>query len=91
MTAETLATVLKLADEGARVEAMCATSGLCMSRVYGILREYRPNRPRQSRRPTSSVPAKVRALAAIGTPPKRIAHVLQVSASYVYQILGSPR
>jgi len=82
-----LATVLRLADAGATVQAMCSQSGLKTGRVYAILRQHRPERPRQARRRTSDVPDKVRALHATGAKPSRIAFVLDVTPAYVYAIL----
>jgi hypothetical protein len=84
---------LTLADGGADVPALREASGLQTSRVYGLLREHRPDRKRKARRPTSRIPDMVRALAALPKPPSapRIAELAGVTPAYVYQILGSRR
>jgi hypothetical protein len=84
----TLDQFLALADGGADADELRTRSGLEKSRVYGLLREHRPNRQRKARRQTSRVPEAVRALSALPTEPQRIAYLLGVTPSYVYQILG---
>jgi len=84
---DTLATILRIADAGGTVEAMCAASGYKPTRVYAILREQRPDRPRQRRRRTSGIPDKVRGLTAQGIQPARVAFLLGISSAYVYMIL----
>jgi hypothetical protein len=85
-----LQTFLDMVDRGERLDALKAATGLRESRVYGLIRKYRPDRPRQSRRPTSDKPAAVRGLAAEphNIPPTRIAFLLGVTPAYVYKILG---
>ena len=86
-----LPTFLRLVDEGATVDALKAATGLQESRVYGLLRKHRPDRPRQKRRETSDKPRIVRGLA--GEPyrikPQRIAFLLDIAPAYVYKILGN--
>lgn len=84
----TIATVLRIADEGGTVDAMCEVSGLKSSRVYAVLRKHRPDRPRQPRRRVSRVPDKVRGLTAAGIAAPRVAFLLGITPAYVYAILG---
>lgn len=86
--ADPLPTILQLADAGTSVADIAAAVDLTPGRVYGILRTERPDRTRSPRTRTSKVPNKVRALAAKGTKPARIAFVLGCSRAYVYRILG---
>ena len=79
--------VLDHADAGASIQQICAASGLHPSRVYALLREHRPDRPRQTRKRNSVVPQQIVALRAIGTKPARIARLLSVTPQYVYKVL----
>jgi len=79
---------LALADAGATVPQLCAASGLKPTRVYALLREHRPGRPRKPRRRTSDVPMKIRGLVATGIKPTRVAFLLGITPAYVYKVLG---
>jgi transposase-like protein len=80
-----LTALLHDADAGATVATLAAQHGLSASRVYRILREYRPVRARSPRPRTSKVPAKIQALAAAGCDVARVAELLDVSKAYVYR------
>lgn len=90
-SADRRAMVLRLADEGVRVEAMCAVTGIQRSQVYRILARHRPDRERQGRRRTSDLPRRVQGMFKEGIAPGRIAALLRVSRAYVYRIIGPVR
>jgi hypothetical protein len=85
----TLDHFLVLADQHVDADELCVRAGIRKSRVYGLLRQHRPDRARKPRRLTSTVPDAVRALAALPTEPQRIAYLLNITPSYVYQILAT--
>ncbi len=70
------------------VEDIAARVNLGQGRIYALLRQHRPNRPRHPRRRTSELPAQVRGLTAKGIGPARIAALLGVTRQYVYKILA---
>lgn len=88
-SAQAIAIIRRLCDAGATVAEMQAATGLKQSRIYSLLREHRPDRPRQARRCTSDVPFKVRGLVGQGIAPRRAAELLGVTPAYVYAILSA--
>lgn len=90
MTAN-LADILRAADACVPVAQIAADNDLSASRVYSLLREYRPERPRAPRPCTSDIPAKIRALATVvegetkSAKVERVATLVGCSKAYVYR------
>jgi hypothetical protein len=86
--ANDLTNILAAADAGEPVASIAAAHSLPPGRVYAILREHRPSRPRTPRQRTSAVPDKIRFLVKQGMAPGRVAVVLGCSRAYVYRALS---
>jgi hypothetical protein len=87
---DTLRTILEWSDAGHKVATIAAQVSLKERVVYAALARHRPDRPREARRLTSVVPAKIAALQAAGATPTRIAELCGVSRAYVYRHLARP-
>lgn len=70
------------------VAAIARQVALQQRRVYAVLREHRPDRPRKRRPRTSARRAAVLKLSRKGYIPSDIASAVGVSRQYVYKILG---
>jgi hypothetical protein len=64
---------------------------LTPGRVYAVLREHYPDRPRTPRGRTSDKPRAIQGLNEHGIKPARIAVLLSVTRQYVYRVLGEVR
>jgi len=79
-------TILSLHDRGAKVAAIAAAEGVTQGHVYAILREHRPDRPREARTRTGAKRRLVLGLLAKGYQPPRVAFLARCSAAYVYRL-----
>ncbi len=91
MSRADIKTICRLSDAGTPVAAIAEVVGLTQGRVYALLREYRPNRPRALRGRTSDKPRAIEGLNRLGFKPARIASLLGVKRQYVYRVLGEGR
>jgi DNA invertase Pin-like site-specific DNA recombinase len=91
MRQETLHKLLKMADDGASVAAIARDVALQPRRVYAVLAEHRPDRPRKRRPRTSKKRRAILALEAQGFVESDIASAVGVSRQYVYKILAEVR
>lgn len=80
--------ILERHDRGEHAAQIADAVGVTAGYVYGILRDHRPQRKRKPRRPTSTKPAEIAALAATGATAARIAELLGVTKAYVYRHLA---
>lgn len=80
--------ILSLFDKGSTPAAIASTLACSLSKVYGVLREHRPQRQRAPRASTSELVPKIRGLLARGHGPARVAELCGVSRQYVYRIQG---
>ena len=79
--------ILKRNDAGEDVAAISAAENVGFGYVYTILREHRPDRPRQPRTRTSEKRKLILGLLAARIPPARVAFLAQCSRAYVYRLM----
>lgn len=89
MQVDSTAEILRLADRDTSVSDIADHLALTPGRVYTVLRQHRPDRPRKSRRETSELRPKILGLHDRGIKPSRIAFLLECSRAYVYRILDA--
>lgn len=80
--------ILAAADAGHDVAAIAAAHDTSVSKVYALLREYRPGRARKPRRRSSQKRAMILGLAAKGHEADRVAFLAQCSKAWVYRVLN---
>lgn len=85
---DTAQQILVLYDSQYCAEQIAEALGVSKGRVYAVLRESRPDRPRKPRRRVSALPAKIHGYRNRGIEPTRIAFLLEVSRQYVHKILA---
>jgi hypothetical protein len=93
--------ICQRSDAGETPAQISAALAIPAGKVYAILRQHRPSRPRAPRTRTSEVPARVVALAtpdgiktslaAVGIKAKDIAKECGVSEAYVHRIIQEAR
>jgi AraC-like DNA-binding protein len=79
--------VLELSDAGQHPAAIAERLTLPVAKVYAILREHRPDRPRAPRRLTAWRRPVVKGMATAGVEVARVAELLGCSRAYVYRLV----
>ena len=78
--------ILTRHDRSETVATIAANENVSFGYVYGVLREHRPNRPRQPRTRTSERRKLILGLLERGILPPRVAFLARCTPAYVYYI-----